>query len=115
MRIHSNNIAPGMKLWFRKKGSWDVDYLVVQEVGKEGFSFRLPNGREHRCSYKYASGRLFTNRDSLSTKTQKIEMSNTYGNWSGSPGYAGEPFSKDEFEHLQRIVDEMAFFIPDDE
>ena len=108
MKYTPKNIKPGMKLWYRKKGSWDVDYLLVKEVGKGGFSFRLSDGRVSKCSYEYASRRLFTEKNALSTTAEEIEMERTYGNWSGSAAYSGQ-FSDDEFEHMLRIIDQKAF------
>ena len=92
MKISRNNISPGTILWYRKKGSWDVACLTVKEVGQEGFSFSLKDGTIHKCSYQYASGRLYKNRNSLSTYKPGIEMARTYGGWAGRASYLGAPY-----------------------
>ena len=92
MKINRYNISPGTVLWFRKKNSWDVGSLTVKAVGQDGFTFTLKDGTEKRCSYEYASGRLFKDRSALSSYKPRIDMSNTYGGWSGKPNSWGESY-----------------------
>ena len=92
MRITRNNISPGTVLWFRKKNSWDIDCLTVKEVGRNGFTFKLKDGTEKSCSYEYASGRLFKDRNALSSYKPRSEMEDAYGGWSGKPSCWGEPY-----------------------
>ena len=92
MKITRYNISPGTVLWFRKKNSWDVDFLTVKDVGRDGFTFISEDGTEKRCSYEYASGRLFTDRSALSSFRPRVDMVNTYAGWSGKPICWGEPY-----------------------
>ena len=110
MNFHPYNIIPGMKLWYRKKNSWDVDYLIVQEIGEGGFSFRLPNGRISRCTYKYASGRLFKDRSALSTETQEVEDADYIAKYAYQidepiPGYEDTEFLDEYFAEMEECFD----------
>ncbi len=93
MRINCNNISPGTVLWYRKKGSWDVDCLTVKKLGQNGFTFSLRNGTERSCSYEYASGRLYKDRNDLSTYRPQVDLDRTYGGWAGKANSWGEPFN----------------------
>lgn len=49
MKITRYNISPGIVLWFRKKNSWDVDFLTVKDVWRDGFTF-ISSCEDH-CRY----------------------------------------------------------------
>ena len=108
MKYTPNNLKSGTRLWYRKKGSWDIDSLVVCETRKDRFVCLLSDGRYVTCSYKYASNRLFRSKDALSTKTEKIEMERTYGGWSGKASYSTE-FNEREFGQLLQKADQKQF------
>lgn len=107
MKIDRNNIEPGTILWYRKRDSWDVGYLTVKEVGQNSFSFTMKDGTEKKCSYEYASGRLYKDRSSLSTYRPQIEIANTYGGWSGKPISWGDAYD------VKQLIDRSA--LPEDD
>ena len=108
LKITPYNITRGTKLWYRKKGSWDVSFLTVLSVGEQRFSFKLPNGKISSCSYDYASGRLYKNRNSLSTFAPRIQLERTYDGWIGSAAYSTS-FGLHELDRLQQQTDLLAF------
>lgn len=108
LKITPNNISRGTKLWYRKKGSWDVCFLTVLSVGEQRFTFKLPNGKIASCSYDYASGRLFKNRNSLSSFAPRIQLERTYDGWPGSAAYSTS-FDQHEVDRLEQIADRMMF------
>lgn len=106
MTINRNTISPGTVLWYRKKNSWDVDCLTVKEVGRDGFSFILRDGTVKKCTYKYASGRLYKDRSSLSSYAPNVELPTTYGGWSGRASYLGDPYDERSWEKQSPVPDD---------
>lgn len=95
-------------MWYRKKGSWDVSFLTVLSVGEHRFSFKLPNGKISSCSYEYASGRLYKNRNALSSYAPKVQLERTYDGWAGSAAYSTS-FGKHEIDRMKEIADRWMF------